>query len=112
MALGTTTLITSAGGDAGQTYCDRFTVVLDNAYPTGGYTGLAAKIKAATNRNPTIVGVISQGSDGYVFTWDYANSKLMAFYSNDDGGADGALIQVPNNTDLSLVTASLLVFYK
>lgn len=111
MALGTTTLITSGGADAGQVNVDRLTVVLDNSYPTGGYTGLANKIKGATNRTPTILGVTSQGSDGYVYTWDYANSKLMIFYSNSDA-ADGPLIQVPNETDLSAITATLLVFYK
>ena len=46
MALGTTTLITSGGADAGQVNCDRITVVLDSSYPTGGYTGLADKIRA------------------------------------------------------------------
>lgn len=111
MALGTCTLTSTGGADAGQVNCDRITVVLDNSYPTGGYTGLAAKITGVTNRTPTILGVVSQGSDGYVFTWDFANSKLMAFHSNSDA-ADGPLIQVPNATDLSTVTAQLLVFYK
>ena len=110
MALGTTTLITSGGADAGQINCDRITVVLDNSYPTGGYTGLADKIKGATNRNPTIIGVVAQ-SGGYAAYWDYANSKLMLFYSNSDA-ADGPLIQVPDTTDVGGITLSLLVFYK
>ena len=50
MALGTTTLITSGGADSGQVNVDRFTVVLDASYPTGGYTGLAAKLTAAASR--------------------------------------------------------------
>lgn len=110
MALGTTTLITSGGADAGQVNVDRITVVLDSSYPTGGYTGLADKIKGATNRTPTIIGVASQSS-GYVAYWDYTNSKLMLYYGNYDA-ADGVLIEVPNATDLSAVTLSLLVFYK
>ena len=57
MALGTTTLITSGGADSGQVNVDRFTVVLDASYPTGGYTGLAAKLTAAASRTPTIIAV-------------------------------------------------------
>lgn len=112
MALGTTTLITTGGSDAGQVNCDRFTIVLDNAYPTGGYTGLAAKIQGATNRNPTILAVVGQGSDGYEYRWDFANSKLMVLYADYDAGADGALIEVANGANLSTVTAHLVVFYK
>lgn len=110
MALGTTTLITSGGADSGQVNVDRFTVVLDASYPTGGYTGLAAKLTAAASRTPTIVAVFAQSS-GYVAYWDYANSKLMLFYSNSDA-ADGPMIQVPDTTDLSAVTLSLVVFYR
>ena len=110
MALGTTTLITSGGADSGQVNVDRFTVVLDNSYPTGGYTGLAAKLTAAASRTPTIIAVFAQSS-GYVAYWDYTNSKLMLFYSNSDA-ADGALIQVPDTTDLSAVTLSLVVLYR
>jgi hypothetical protein len=111
MALGTTALTSTGGADAGQVNCDRITVVLDNSYPTGGYSGLAAKITGVTNRTPTILGLVGQGTDGYVFTWNYATSKLMAWYGNYDA-ADGVLIQVPDTTDLSAVTAQLLVFYK
>ena len=110
MALGTTTLITSGGADSGQVNVDRFTVVLDASYPTGGYTGLAAKLTAAASRTPTIVAVFAQSS-GYVAYWDYANSKLMLFYSNS-AAADGPMIQVPDTTDLSAVTLSLVVFYR
>ena len=110
MALGTTTLITSGGADSGQVNVDRFTVVLDASYPTGGYTGLAAKLTAAASRTPTIVAVFAQSS-GYVAYWDYANSKLMLFSSNSDA-ADGPMIQVPDTTDLSAVTLSLVVFYR
>ncbi len=110
MALGTTTLITSGGADSGQVNVDRFTVVLDASYPTGGYTGLAAKLTAAASRTPTIIAVFAQSS-GYVAYWDYANSKLMLFYSNSDA-ADGPMIQVPDTTDLSAVTLSLVVFYR
>ena len=110
MALGTTTLITSGGADSGQVNVDRFTVVLDAASGAGGYARLAAERSAAASRTPTIVAVFAQSS-GYVAYWDYANSKLMLFYSNSDA-ADGPMIQVPDTTDLSAVTLSLVVFYR
>lgn len=111
MALGTTTLITSGGADSGQVSVDRFTVVLDASYPTGGYTGLAAKLTAAASRTPTIIAVIDQGT-GYKAMWDYANSKLMVFYVDNNNASDGVMIQVPDTTDLSGVTLSLVVFYR
>jgi len=111
MALGTTTLITSGGADSGQVNVDRFTVVLDSSYPTGGYTGLAAKLTAAASRTPTIIALFAQSS-GYVAHWDYANSKLMVYHADYDAVADGPLIQVPDATDLSAVTLSLVVFYR
>lgn len=111
MALGTTTLITSGGADSGQVNVDRFTVVLDASYPTGGYTGLAAKLTAAASRTPTIIAVFAQSS-GYVAYWDFTNSKLMLFYSDSNKASDGPMIQVPDTTDLSAVTLSLVVFYR
>ena len=111
MALGTTTLITSGGADSGQVNVDRFTVVLDASYPTGGYTGLAAKLTAAASRTPTILAVIDRGT-GYKAVWDYANSKLMVYRCDYDAVADGPMVQVPDTTDLSAVTLSLVVFYR
>jgi hypothetical protein len=111
MALGTTTLIASGGADAGQITCERVTVLLDNSYPTGGYTGLAAKLTSVSNRTPTILAVIEQGT-GYKVAWDYANSKLMVFHCDNDAVADSPMIQVPDGTNLAAVTLTLVVFYK
>jgi hypothetical protein len=30
---------------------------------------------------------------GYMFSWDYTNHKLMAWFADYDGGADGPLIE-------------------
>jgi hypothetical protein len=45
---------------------------------------------------------------GYVFTYDIANSKLLAFYGNFDA-SDGPLIAVPDTTDISGVGAVRLM---
>lgn len=38
---------------------------------------------------------------GFVFTYDYANEKLLAYFADYDAGADGALIVVPDaNSDV------------
>lgn len=70
-------------------------IAFDSSYPTGGEAidvsgaeGFAAVIPFA-------------GKEGYGFEWDAAGQKLLAYYADYDAAADGALIQVPNTTDLS-----------
>jgi hypothetical protein len=45
-------------------------------------------------------------SQGYVFVWDQANSKLLVYYSDNNAIADGPLIQVPNGADLTVITVA------
>lgn len=78
------------------------TVAADASYPTGGWPITANQLGLGT----ALFGLAgTQG--GYVFRWDNANLKLMAYYSDYDAVADGALIQVPNATDIS-ATATLI----
>jgi hypothetical protein len=51
-----------------------------------------------------VLGVMFANKAGYVFEYDYENSKVKAMYADYDAAADGALIPVPNATDLSEVT--------
>ena len=51
-----------------------------------------------------VLGVMFETKSGYVFEYDYENSKVKAMYADYDAAADGALIPVPNATDLSEVT--------
>ena len=72
------------------------TIALDDSYPTGGEAvefGFDADV------------VICPVSGGYTFGWDSTNQKLLAYYADYDAAADGALIQVAAETDLSALTA-------
>ena len=52
----------------------------------------------------TLMFVQFEIKSGYVFEYDYANKLALAYWADYDAGADGALIQVANTTDLSGVT--------
>jgi hypothetical protein len=39
---------------------------------------------------------------GYVFQYDYTNKKVLAYYADYDAEADGALIEYPDQTGLTL----------
>lgn len=88
--------------DAGNANIIVGTIALDSSYPTGGEA-----ISANALGLGKVAALIPTGSGqlGYHAEWDGANSKLLMFYADYDAGADGALIQVPDTTDLSAVTA-------
>ncbi len=71
----------------------------DNSYPTGGEAlDLSAWIK-------NIHFIQFEPQAGYVFRYDHTNKKVMAYYADYDAGADGALIQVADTTNLSAIVA-------
>lgn len=81
-------------------------VAFDNSYPTGGESIAASKFGLGK-----IEFLIAQSTGGYIFAWDNANSKLLAYYGDNNNAADGPLIEVPNATDLAALTAvPVLVF--
>ena len=82
---------------------DIFKVAFDASYPTGGEGLTAANLDL-----DSIDLVIAPPAGGYVFEYDYTNSKLLAYYGNYDA-ADGPLIEVPNATDLALIATRILV---
>lgn len=63
----------------------------DATYPAGGEAATANQLGMSTI---SAVIPISTNTGGYVYNWDAANSKLMAFYSNNDSTADGPLIDI------------------
>lgn len=73
----------------------------DSSYPTGGES-LTYQNLGFTSR---VDWINFESSGGYVFKYDRANQKVLAYYADYDAVADGALIQVPNTTDLSSLTA-------
>lgn len=83
-------------------------VDFDSSYPTGG-----------ESLTPDSVGLgkidfcLASPTAGYVFEYDYTNEKLKAFYADYDAVADGALIEVANEGDLSGVTnVKVIIFGK
>jgi len=80
------------------------TITLDSSYPTGG-EALAAAAFGIDNIDFVSFG----GAGGYVLEYDYANAKVMAWYGDFNAVADGALIEVPNTTDLSTVSAHFVL---
>ena len=74
-------------------------VDFDSSYPTGGESLTAADLGLSV-----VDIVIPSPKSGYVFEYDYTNSKLKAYWADYDAGADGALIEVGNGTDLHTVT--------
>lgn len=76
----------------------RGTAAFDASYPTGGesLSGLAAACGLSLINDAKFF-----PHEGFVFEWDSANAKVLAYYGDNNNAADGALIQVPNTTDLS-----------
>lgn len=110
MAIGTVTRDNLMGQKASApTMMDLVHFTGDSAYPTGGTASFKSKIRDLANDNRQPLAVIGQDCGGYVPVYDHANDKLKVYYANNDGGADGPLIEVPNATDLSGVTFNVLV---
>ena len=77
------------------------TIAFDASYPTGGESLTAADLDL-----DTINFIIVENDDGFIFKYNYATSKLLAYYADYDAVADGALIQVADTTDLSGITTA------
>lgn len=81
------------------------TIAFDSSYPTGGEAVTSNALGLGT-----ILMAFSPGTtSGYVFQWDNANNKLLAYYGDNNNAADGPLIEVPAATDLSSLTAIPLI---
>jgi len=78
-------------------------VAFDNSYPTGGEEVLPEKFGINA-----LDFVQAAPSSGYVFQYDHTNKKLLAYYADYDAVADGALIQVPDTTNLSAIITRVM----
>ncbi len=77
------------------------TITFDSSYPTGGEAVTAANFGLSVMDHLQF----NQGEDGYVFHWDKANAKIIAY----EAGADGApLDEVADTTDLSSVVVEAI----
>lgn len=75
-------------------------VDFDSSYPTGGESLTASDLGFAG----TVDLLLAEPQSGYVFEYDRVNSKLLAYYGDNNNASDGPLIEVPNTTNLSTVT--------
>jgi hypothetical protein len=114
MALGTATLADTAQRDP---LLNPYMFVLsftgDTSYPTGGTTGFQAYVRSAVGLlNLTVVAVVPVECGGYLPQWDAVAGTLKVYHGNNDGGADGPLVEVPNTTALNGTTFKVLVIGK
>jgi hypothetical protein len=107
MAIGVITLAEQAKTQP--VFVDRLSFAGDGAYPTGGTAAFQAKLRAKTGDQRQILAVIPQDCGGYHVVYDHAADKLKVYHGNNDGGADGPAVEVPNATDLSAVTFNLAI---
>jgi hypothetical protein len=77
-----------------------------NSYPTGGEV---FDLSNYFSKGVIAVDIFSKG--GYVFEYDKANKKVIAYHCNYDAVADGPLVEVANGTNLSAVTGVSFIAY-
>jgi hypothetical protein len=81
------------------------TVTGDSSYETGGEALTANQLGLSR-----ITALVPVPNTGYIPVWDAANSKLKIFYGDNNNASDGPLIEIPNATDVSAVTFTVLAF--
>jgi hypothetical protein len=72
------------------------TIDFGSSYPTGG--------ESISLPLSEVKGILIENKAGYVFQYDRDNKKVLAYYADYDAAADGALVQVANETNLSALT--------
>jgi len=107
MALGTMTGVNAAAAQ-GPIFFDTVTQVGDGSYPTGGSTGLQAKLQTLRGDGRVIIFVYVGDGSGNVVQYTNSNDKLI-FYIQDAGGQ---LAEPANATDLSGTTLKLVIVSK
>lgn len=85
----------------------RFEVV--DITPDSSWLAAGEALTAATLGFQSIDFMLIESAGGYVFRYDRANSKVLAYRADYDAVADGALAAVPDTTDISAVTARALI---
>jgi hypothetical protein len=69
----------------------------DSSYPTGGESLTATMLQL-----DEILFVSVQPANGRIFQYDYANSKLLAYFVDSGTASDGPLTELADGTDLSV----------
>lgn len=94
-----TTGRTYVNGQFGRKTEIKGTLAFDSSYPTGGETLIKSQVGLQTIDRMNIQAA------GYVCQYDSANNKVLVYYGDNNNASDGPLIEVPNTTDLSALTA-------
>ena len=81
------------------------TITGDSSYATDGEAITANQLGLTR-----ITALVPVANSGYVPVWDQANSKLKVFYGDNNNASDGPLIEIPNATDISTVTFTVIAF--
>jgi hypothetical protein len=83
-------------------------ITFDNSYPTGGEPVTPAQVGLDAVYGVTTLGNTYDAQGAVVVSYDRTNSKLVAY--GGDGAAAGVtfLKEIPNATDLSTITSSLI----
>ena len=101
MALTVANTITGVYARAmGDEYETKKTIAFDSSYVTGGMSLTASDLGLSGQ----VRDVRIDPKAGYVFEYDYTNSKVIVYYGDNNNVADGPLIEVPAATNLSTVT--------
>ena len=78
-------------------------ITLDDEYPTNGEA-----IDTDSFGLKAVDMVIPSPAAGYVFEFDYANSKLKAYYCDYSASTDGAMIEAADKTSLENVVVRVM----
>lgn len=82
-------------------------VTMDSSYPTGGEAITANQLGLTT-----IDAAICQTNTGHIAQYDKTNAKILLYYADYDATGDGALIQVPDTTNVATVVVTVVAWGK
>ena len=92
--------IESDGTSLGHVFGDLRVQFID-VTPDSSWLAAGEALAASAFGLSQVLFVVCEQKAGYVFRYDIANAKLLAYYADYDAVADGALIAVPDATDIS-----------
>lgn len=94
--------IESDGTALGHVIGDLRLALLD-VTPDASWLAAGEALTAADFGLTTLLAVVPENKAGYVFVYDRANAKLLAYHADYSSSSDGALIPVPDTTDISAI---------
>lgn len=89
-------------------FVDRVTYAIggDNYATDGLAVDLPGELDELTGR--TVLAVVPS-ADGYVGVYDYTNDKLKIFYGDYSESSDGALVEYPNATAITVTFTFIVI---